>query len=139
MSVFARHALIFGGVGIGLGLVAFVLYRLDRAYTARCLKTTGDVIAVEARNFQKGKRALVEFKAGDRAVRFHEWVGSSMPTKKPGDRIDVLYDPENPGNALVDDFWNHYLLVVIFGGIGGAFLAASLIVGIVAIARRGGP
>ncbi len=135
----SRLALIFLGVGLGLGLAAFVLYRLDRAYAARCRKTTGDVIAVEARNFQKGKRALVEFKAGDRTIRFHEWVGSSMPTKKPGDRIDVLYDPENPENALVDDFWNHYLLVVIFGSLGGAFLVASLIVGIIALARKGGP
>lgn len=105
MNVLPRLALIFLGVGLGLGLVAFALYRLDRSWSAQARRAEGAVVAVEAVSFQKGKRALIEFSAGDRKVRFHEKVGSSVPTRRPGDRVDVLYDPSDPErNALVDDF-----------------------------------
>ncbi len=127
MKLTRRLALIFGLVALAMAIPALAAWKIDRSYVARCDRTIGRVITVEAVNFSRGKRALIEFEAGGKSVRFHEAVGSSIPSRSPGERIEVLYDRANPANAMVDSFWNHNLLIVIFGIIGGGFALASAI------------
>lgn len=130
---------IFAGVGLLLLAPAGMLYGLDRRFVARADRAEGVVVALEARNFQRGLKPLVEFEAEGRRIRFHESVSSTPPSRAVGDRVPVLYEKGNPDNAMVDSFWNHHLLTVIFGSIGGAFLATALGLGVAAIFRRARP
>jgi hypothetical protein len=131
-------ALIFGGLGLLLGGAATAVYAWDANFVARSTRTEGRVVRVEAGSMaSRGMHAIVEFQAGDQLVTFTELVGSSIPSRSVGNRVAVLYETSRPSNAMVDSFWNHYLLVVIFGAIGGAFLVAGLVLAAIALRTRG--
>jgi hypothetical protein len=44
---------------------------------------------------------IVEFTAKGGSVRFTDWLGSSSAAGR-GDRVTVLYDPEDPSVAMID-------------------------------------
>jgi hypothetical protein len=46
-----------------------------------------------------------------------DWVGASPPRHRQGESVNVLYDPENPVDAIIDEgyWWN-------MGGVGLGFL-----------------
>jgi hypothetical protein len=49
---------------------------------------------------------IVEFQAGEQAVRFEDWRGSSSAGTLRN-RVTVLYDPANPPDAMIDrPIWN---------------------------------
>ena len=55
---------------------------------------------------------------GQNEIQFLGQFGSSHPTWKVGDKVWVLYDPNDPDNAMQDDgLWN-YLVSIILGFIG---------------------
>ena len=49
---------------------------------------------------------IVEFPAGDRVIRFQDWVGSSVAAEL-NNTVTVLYDPADPSAAMIDRrVWN---------------------------------
>jgi uncharacterized protein DUF3592 len=49
---------------------------------------------------------IVEFQAGEQAVRFEDWLGSSSASTLRN-RVTVLYDPARPSAAMIDrPVWN---------------------------------
>ena len=51
---------------------------------------------------------VVEFSLPDgNPVRFREQTGSSQPVMKAGEKVTVIYDPAQPGQAMIDrGAWN---------------------------------
>jgi hypothetical protein len=48
---------------------------------------------------------IVKFQVGEQAVEFKDWMGTNNAVKNV--RVVVLYDPENPGVAMIDrPVWN---------------------------------
>ena len=65
----------------------------------------------------------VEFLAGERTVRFRSTAGSDSPRYRVGDKVRVLYPPDDPEHATIDTFANRWLvvaaLVLFSAGFGG--------------------
>jgi Protein of unknown function (DUF3592) len=72
------------------------------------VRASGIVVDYKAENFREstgyrstGYMPIVQFQAGDRVVRFQDWLGSSIagPSRRP---VMVLYEPANPSIAMID-------------------------------------
>ena len=46
---------------------------------------------------------------------------SNPPSYSRGENVEVLYASENPGDAIIDDFWGRWGSVAILGGMGAIF------------------
>lgn len=76
---------------------------------------------------------VVQFQTikGDTLV-FRSGFGSYPPKYYKGQEINVLYQPDNPAKARIDDQVGNYLFVIIFGGMGLIFfLIGAILWGIV--------
>jgi len=84
-------------------------------FMARGEPATGRIVGHESEYIVSDSRYVyypqVEYTTADgRAVRFRDRLGSSNPTRSPGERLRVIYDPQNPANAMIDrGLWNRAL------------------------------
>ena len=63
---------------------------------------------------------VVRFRTAENAtIEFRDDVGSNPPTRRPGERTEVLYLPANPGQAMIDrGIFNVLLPGLLFAGAG---------------------
>ncbi len=129
-----RGFLIFGGTFAGaifltLGLV---LGYQTCTFLATASRAEGEVIALERRrSHPRGNRRLTEYHyypvvkymaADGQTVQFVGQVGSKPPAFRVGQRVKVLYNPEQPRSARINSFFELWLAPMIFTGLGGIFL-----------------
>jgi hypothetical protein len=50
------------------------------------------------------------------------WPGTSPPPAKVGEHVSVRYDPANPYNAVIDQYWQIWFLPTLLGILGAPFL-----------------
>jgi hypothetical protein len=68
---------------------------------------------------------IVEFQAGEQAVRFEDWLGSSSAGTLRN-RVTVLYDPVRPSDAMIDrPIWN-WLPWAPIGAVGLFLILAAI-------------
>jgi hypothetical protein len=94
--------------GLFLLLLGYVIGK-DRLNLVRHgERASGIVVDYKAESFRQstgfqstGYMPIVQFQAGDRVVRFKDWMGSSIagPFRRS---VIVLYDPANPTIAMID-------------------------------------
>lgn len=58
-------------------------------------------------------------------IEFVSSSGSSPPSESPGDRVDVLYDPDDPSDAKLSGFFHLWLFPGLFFLFGAAFFAIA--------------
>ena len=128
MNIFKTVGGIFFVVGLGMLATSSYLYIDQRDFISSAKSANGEVIDLfRKRQDNDGSTsytysAVVRF-TDDRAVT-HEFIDSSSsnpPRYSKGQSIGLLYAPENPANAIVDDFWGRWAIVVILGALGGIF------------------
>jgi hypothetical protein len=96
---------------LGICLIAFG-YRTtrDHFYLVReGTRTQGTIVghvAVRIRHwtgntYDTAYMPIVQFKAGDQVIHFQDWLGSNS-TANLNSRVNVLYSPENPSEAIID-------------------------------------
>lgn len=116
------------GVGVGISNVRFA---------SNAKRADGVVVELVWSHSGKGGSSaapMVRFEVDGKPFTFRGGVSSRPPSYDVGEKVRVLYDPEDPSNAKIDGFWELYLLPFIFTLLGGLELLA---VGIwVAIDRR---
>lgn len=115
-----KQAKIFGYVmlvfSLGMGAGAYYLGLDMRERLENGLRAPGEIVGRKynrpsSSDSQGTYSAIVEFydEAGQR-YKFTEKHGSSHPTFKKGDRVTVVYMPDNPHDAIVDQgLWNWLL------------------------------
>jgi uncharacterized membrane protein len=115
--------------GLGLWQTQSVLYEVKHFS-----KTEGQVVDVVS---IKGRRGVTFYSPQVRflsqsgeVVIFVERTQNSNNTYQKGDRVKVLYNPENPADARVSVWWSLYLVPFSFVIIGGVTLV--LMIGILA-------
>ncbi|MFG2651965.1 DUF3592 domain-containing protein [Streptomyces sp. NPDC048436] len=135
---------------VTLGLIAFgslfliiglILAGLSVSFLADAERAPGTVVALEWRNDHSGtsrKRQqsdgpvaypVVEFTSKDGAPRsFRGSMGSDPPSYERGERVEVLYRADSPGDARINGFASLWLLPLIFGGVGLVIMAAGAVV-----------
>ena len=100
----------------------------NRALILEGVRAPGRVVGHAQRNLRDSSETsstlafmpIVEFEAGERVVRFEDWLGSASTGNLP-DRVTVLYDRDRPSDAMIDrPAWNWLPWAPI--GIVGLFL-----------------
>lgn len=137
---------IFALVGAVMLIAAGVTYQHDRSFAKAAKAATGQVIE-QVPSWSKdrdgrtsrGYASRVRFTAENgRAVEFVETVFSYPPRHGLGEQVPVLYKPDRPSQAIIDDFGGRYTALVIVGGLGTIFamLGIPLVTVTIRSARR---
>ena len=127
--------------GVVLLIVAYYMGHTHFRLILEGVRAPGRVVGHAQRNL--GDRSetsstlafmpIVEFEAGDRIVRFEDWLGSSSTGNLP-DRVTVLYDRDRPSDAMIDrPAWNWLPWAPI--GVVGLFLTLVAVKGRLGRAR----
>lgn len=65
---------------------------------------------------------VVKFEtANGESVEFESNVGSNPPAFQPGESVTVLYNPEQVNEAMIESFWELWLITMITGLNGSVF------------------
>jgi hypothetical protein len=120
---------------LGLGLLGGggVAASKVKAFADRALSAEGTVIELRG---SETYRPVVEFTAASGQRRtFAHGVSSSPPAFDVGERVTVLYDPEDPRDARIAGTFSLWFLPIVLGGMGAVF---ALIGGGILAARAAG-
>jgi hypothetical protein len=121
-------ALLLTGVA-SLGIAGYYWEQTD-AFLANAAEATGEVIVMreEDRHIQLSRqqgeaeetyRPVIQFSTGEgRVVRIDSIVSSYPPRYAVGDKVRVLYDPDHPAEARIDDFIDLWSRPVFAAGVG---------------------
>lgn len=113
----------FSIVGVILFIVCFFITRETLTSIANSTTTTGEVIALVGSDT---KKSVVRFSTPDGGVyTLESSVSSNPPQHRVGDKVGVLYQTDNPGEAKLNSFLDLWfasiitgILAVSFSGIG---------------------
>ena len=129
-KVLAWIGAIFAAIGLVLAAIGGWFYLEDRSVTDGGARTQGTVIAMAGGRDADGDysaRPVVEFfDAGGARHVFTSSISTSPPAYTTGERVDVIYAPGSPDEAIVDGFVDRFLVPLIFGGIGVLFAVVGL-------------
>ncbi len=135
--LFGIVGLIFLAVGLFTANASIVSLR--KGVTAEGRVT--DIAARSTGNLGAGAdytySPIVEFK--DQAGTQHSFrskISSNPPRYAPGDRVQVVYPPDNPARARVSDGFSLFFLPAIFGGIGFLFTLMWIVYGVIVGTKR---
>ena len=116
-----------GGFLLAMGLFAFAVggwsIWSDHQFAENGVQATGTVVSFEQRRVKRdnspGYRTLytpvVTFHGQDGAeYRFVGQAGSSSPAYSVGERVNVIYDPWSPNDAIIDDFGSRHGIPTVF-------------------------
>jgi hypothetical protein len=117
-------------LGVVFLVVAVVTLVLTLRFVAGAEHATGTVIDLSRETDSEGEVVfypIVSFTtAKGRTLEFRSSTSSSFPPQ-PGDRVEVLYDPDDPQDARLSGFFDVWLLPIVFGFIGTVASAVSLV------------
>lgn len=123
-------ALVGVGALVGAGVTAHTAYQVS----ADGVIAQGEVVSLK-RERNCGRRGsetmyypVFRFTAQDgREYRVTHNQGSNPPSWKKGEKVELIYLPDNPEKALPNSFWGKYTVTVflsvfglVFGGVGAA-------------------
>ena len=130
---------------IGLALLGFAATKTyeTRAFLDRAVQVQGQVVRMDShRSYDDDGRpagtlytAIVEYtdKAGARH-EVRERISKGNPTRAIGDQVPVLYDPDDPAEARIDDYMGREgadlwltLLGLFFAGFGVLYLTLLIL------------
>ena len=122
-TVFAAASLIF----------AAWLAWMTNAFLVRAERTQGTVIELvehtapgERGTSKLAYRPKIRFEApGSGAQEMEMGLQTGSPAYAPGDKVTVVYDPANPQNADIEEFWAQWFGPIVAGGIGVIFLGVA--------------
>ncbi len=108
---------IFGIVGVALLVAGYATLRRQLDFRRGSVGTVGTIVGRE------GYRGRPVFEFLDRREHLYRVTGTLLTRESrynPGDKVRVLYHPENPQDAQVDGFfecWSLPLAFAVFGTI----------------------
>jgi Protein of unknown function (DUF3592) len=116
-------------LGVGLLLASAATFVHTKRFMAGAEHATGTVIDL-SEDFSSDDETVhpvVRFTTAEgRTVDFRSSTGSSSPPDV-GDRVDVLYDPDDPQDAKLSGFFDLWLWTIALGGLGIAFTTFALL------------
>lgn len=101
-------------MGVVIWAQAFYIYQKDRVFTEKAKLASGTVLRSSAND-----RTFVSFVTTEgKQIKFSSYTGNNPSGFTEGESVEVLYDPANPNNARINDFYILYLGVTVVGFIG---------------------
>ncbi|HTI98836.1 MAG TPA: DUF3592 domain-containing protein [Dongiaceae bacterium] len=112
--------------GLGFGAAAYLLYTRKRTKLAGCQRAWGEVVTVNEQRDPEGgitRHPVIRYLSlTGHEVTFASKFGSSHWKVKPGDRLEILYHPEQPAEAEVVNFMAQWALPLVFAIVAGGSL-----------------
>ncbi|AZI36469.1 hypothetical protein NT2_05_00240 [Caenibius tardaugens NBRC 16725] len=133
-----------GGIFAAIGLAFLVgsgwMWAQQRDFSRSAVRAEGEVVALVPRRSSDGDGVTyaAQVRFSDRTGQVHQWTeqGSTNPPRfATGERVPVLYDPQSPESAVVDDLWGRRGALLIIGPLGALFTVFGLL--FVILERRG--
>jgi hypothetical protein len=140
MKVLKLLGWIFGSIGLAMLIIAAILVGNSQSFSEKATRAAGVVVELDPSYSSDGTTyaPIVRFlTTEEQEVVFRSSVSSSPPSYEVGEQVEVLYDPANPDDAVIDSVWQVYLAPMIVGFVGGVFfLIGGGMLGGLLIARR---
>lgn len=125
MKVLRLLGMIFGLIGAGLLIGAFVLYGNAQSFKSSAVLTEGtvvDLVYAPSSDGGGGYRPIVRFLTREgEEIEYESNTSSSPAAYDVGEVVGIYYDPANPNDAMIDGFLDQYLAPLILGSVGGIF------------------
>lgn len=122
--------LVFGGIGAILLAIAGVVYFREAGFLNSAEKATGTVTDYNLSSSDNGGTTycpVIEFTtANGEPVKFYGNVCSSPASYKIGEKVDVLYDPQDITQVQMSSFWAQYTGVIVLSCIGLPFFLLGI-------------
>lgn len=130
------EGLLFFVLGAAFCAAAVFSWMRTRRFIDESVSAFGEVIRlIEHHDEGVTYAPVIRFTGpGGRAVEFTESVSSNPPAHRVGERVKILYRPEDPSRARVASTLSLYLLAIIFGVIGGIVSIVGLLLAVFAVA-----
>jgi Protein of unknown function (DUF3592) len=127
-------AIVFASIGAALALAAGISAAVVGESISGDRYANGTVVDLVG----SGRyRAVVEFATpGGATIRFTSWVSTSPPPAEVGAHVGVRYNPDNPQDAVIDQYWQIWFLPTLLGIIGAPFLLLGVSMGTVVLLQR---
>jgi Protein of unknown function (DUF3592) len=129
-------AVVLTSVGLASGLVAGISAAVIAESISGNRYVDGTVVDLSDKG--KGYAPVVEFVRPDSGapVRFTGRLGSNPPAFRVGEHVGVRYNPDNPQDAVIDQYWQIWFLPTLFGIFSAPFLLGGIAFGVVTLAAR---
>jgi Protein of unknown function (DUF3592) len=119
----------FLAIGVVLLIVGAVVLVLTVRFVAEAEHATGTVVDLSRRSDSDGTVSyypVVRFvTANGEAIEFVSSTGSSPASESPGDRVEVLYDPDDPKGAQLSGILHVWLPPIVLAIIGAVSVAEA--------------
>lgn len=133
MQIFKGIKNLFAAIGLGIFFGSLLLYQNTSSFLAEASPATGKVIELHRFKSKNSDihvyRPVIRFRTSTRKkIVFIASSGSNPPAYSKGEKLEVLYLPSRPREAIISGFfsvWGDTLILVIMG------LAFSSISGLV--------
>jgi hypothetical protein len=112
--IFALVGAVFAAIGIGVGIKNWTF-----AATAR--ETEGTVVRLVVTGKRGTAAPVVRYEVKGQSFEFQSSVASSPPAHGVGEKVTVLYQPDQPHQGNIKSFMDLWFLPVIFAGLGTLF------------------
>jgi hypothetical protein len=133
--VLAILGIVFGSIGLVMASVAGVWAAVVAESISGDQYADGTVVALDYDG--KSYSPVVEFATpGGTRVRITSWVGSNPSSFDVGEHVGVRYKPDNPNDAVINQYWQIWFLPTLLAIIAAPFLAIGTAFGIVTLVRR---
>lgn len=140
MSPFKIVAGVFFAAGLAMLAGTAYLYNDQQDFLSDARSAQGEVIQMVRNQGEDGSTfaALVRFTDDNQqSHEFVDQISSNPPRHSRGQRVNLLYAPDNPSVAIIDDFWGRWGFIAILGPMGAIFamLGGGLIFFVIRSAR----
>jgi hypothetical protein len=128
-------AVVLTTIGLASGMVAGI----SAAVIAESISADRfvDGTVVDIADTGKSYAPVVEFMPPHGGpVRFTDGLGSNPPAFRVGEGVRVRYNPDDPHDARIDQFWHIWFVPTFFGIFSTPFLLLGIAFGIVTLAAR---
>jgi hypothetical protein len=137
MSTELIIGIVFGLVGSLLFVIGVFLWIRTRAFVSSSQEVKGTVIRMLSTSGSEGGTVYAPvFKfttIQGKVIEVEEKVYSSPAGFSVGEVVDILYDPQNPGNARAKKWFSLYFTPLLLSGMGAIFACIGLVLLIVKV------
>jgi uncharacterized membrane protein YgdD (TMEM256/DUF423 family) len=111
-------------ISISLLIGAYYTYTNQKEFLATATYAEGTVIDFrESESTSDGHTSytyapIIKFNVNNTPITFIDSMGSSDPSEQVGDKVDVLYNPNDYDDAQMDKGWLNWILPLILFGFG---------------------
>lgn len=125
---------VFSILGISALAISGISYQTTRDFIATANTAEGTVMTLEKSSSSTSKpnrnakfHPVVHFTTTTgETIQFRSNFGSYPAAYRPGDKVSILYPPDNPQQATINSFFPLWFLTLIFAILGGSFTISGV-------------